>query len=446
MLVAASGLVSAPGGAWAGSYTVGFHGAYPTLGAALSAALMDPGVADVRVEQGWYSESGLQTLVFAGRELWIRGGWDPSFAWRAQDPNVTVFDAMGNGRILLVSVDEDAKLTVDGLTFRGVETPTPGRDGALYVFNDGGEVVVENCAFVENHHRSNEGQSVFGAALVLRGLWPSRDTTFRVRRNAFRDNRADSTGPWVRAPALFLENLNYGPVEVTGNLFTGNVVRSDAFAGQSAGFVEGQATEFHENVVLDNQVVGPTTRDYGAIVLGSNLPGATIVARRNLFLANRSSTGDGSQFSIWLGTGVSGVVSDSLVAGSPDGQGLVLLVAGSLNMVNLTVADNRRGNVWIDSFRGLSGPVSLANSIVDNRGAGGGYLIKSNGTLTQVRNLVGVDPRFVDRAQGNYRLQKSSPAVDLGTVSPPGGLGPLDLDGAPRVQGGRVDAGAFEMF
>jgi hypothetical protein len=125
---------------------------------------------------------------------------------------------------------------------------------------------------------------------------------------------------------------------------------------------------------------------------------------------------------------------------------LVLLVAGSLNMVNLTVADNRRGNVWIDSFRGLSGPVSLANSIVDNRGAGGGYLIKSNGTLTQVRNLVGVDPRFVDRAQGNYRLQKSSPAVDLGTVSPPGGLGPLDLDGAPRVQGGRVDAGAFEMF
>lgn len=55
------------------------------------------------------------------------------------------------------------------------------------------------------------------------------------------------------------------------------------------------------------------------------------------------------------------------------------------------------------------------------------------------------DPRFVDPATGDYHLRPDSPAIDAGE---PGGLepgeSPTDLDGNPRIAGGRRDLGAYE--
>jgi hypothetical protein len=55
------------------------------------------------------------------------------------------------------------------------------------------------------------------------------------------------------------------------------------------------------------------------------------------------------------------------------------------------------------------------------------------------------DPGFVDPANGDYRLKAGSPAIDAGE---PGGLepgeSPTDLDGKPRIAGGRRDLGAYE--
>lgn len=59
-------------------------------------------------------------------------------------------------------------------------------------------------------------------------------------------------------------------------------------------------------------------------------------------------------------------------------------------------------------------------------------------------NLFGLDPMFVDTAAGDYRLQPCSPLVNAGTntaVSP----GDTDLDGRPRILGGTVDIGPYEM-
>jgi predicted outer membrane repeat protein len=57
---------------------------------------------------------------------------------------------------------------------------------------------------------------------------------------------------------------------------------------------------------------------------------------------------------------------------------------------------------------------------------------------------IDADPRFVDPAGGNLRLQASSPAIDVGNTSavPPGIT--TDLEGMPRVSGAAVDMGAYE--
>ncbi|HEY6567982.1 MAG TPA: hypothetical protein VI341_10740 [Actinomycetota bacterium] len=57
---------------------------------------------------------------------------------------------------------------------------------------------------------------------------------------------------------------------------------------------------------------------------------------------------------------------------------------------------------------------------------------------------VNVNPRFVDRANGNLRLKQSSPLIAEGLTCSPGGVANLDAAGRGRLRGASVDIGAFE--
>jgi predicted outer membrane repeat protein len=58
-------------------------------------------------------------------------------------------------------------------------------------------------------------------------------------------------------------------------------------------------------------------------------------------------------------------------------------------------------------------------------------------------NLFGLDPLFVNPDSGDYRLQPCSPLRDAGSNAAATGI-PTDIAGAPRIQGGTVDIGAYE--
>jgi hypothetical protein len=71
-------------------------------------------------------------------------------------------------------------------------------------------------------------------------------------------------------------------------------------------------------------------------------------------------------------------------------------------------------------------------------------LVFGNGTddFTPGPGTITEDPHFV--GNGDYHLQLDSPAIDAGDDSAvPGDLA-TDLDGSPRIQGSRVDLGAYE--
>jgi parallel beta-helix repeat protein/VCBS repeat-containing protein len=69
--------------------------------------------------------------------------------------------------------------------------------------------------------------------------------------------------------------------------------------------------------------------------------------------------------------------------------------------------------------------------------------IQNNGIGSLLTNNLTNDPRFVDGANGNFKLQSGSPAIDAGiTVNDV----LADFEGTPRPQGARHDVGAFESL
>ena len=75
----------------------------------------------------------------------------------------------------------------------------------------------------------------------------------------------------------------------------------------------------------------------------------------------------------------------------------------------------------------------------------GDWLPDLSGTsVTTGGNLLGIDPLFFGPTYWDCHLRSRSPALNAGDNSPPGGLGPTDADGNPRVLGGVVDVGAYE--
>lgn len=124
----------------------------------------------------------------------------------------------------------------------------------------------------------------------------------------------------------------------------------------------------------------------------------------------------------------------------------------NIRVFNNTAYGNGQGGINISTRNGYL--IHLRNNIAAfNNGpqllaANVGLLTSSLSNLVYGKNsgniLFGVtsgDPRFVDAARGNFRLNKGSVAINKGvTLSEV----PVDILGKSRPQGGRYDIGAYE--
>jgi len=129
---------------------------------------------------------------------------------------------------------------------------------------------------------------------------------------------------------------------------------------------------------------------------------------------------------------------------------------------NNTIADNSGPGLQVStSIHSDSGRVSeVADNIL--RGNAGADLVLTDfdttaNLLLVYFNMIGTtsgyapdasnlasDPRFVDAAGGNYRLQSNSPAINSGAYFQTWGFPSHDIAGGARIVGSRIDRGAYE--
>jgi len=154
--------------------------------------------------------------------------------------------------------------------------------------------------------------------------------------------------------------------------------------------------------------------------------------------------------------------SNNAVVGNTALQSIVTLQTGASQNVRVYASNNTiAGNAGNGYNVTLHGPAAfdLANNIIVD-GCMTAYSDSGepapaiNYDSNDIEDLCGAAPtgsgnisqypQFVDPANGNYRLTPSSPGVNAGDNTPPGGTRPTDLNGLARIVG-TIDMGAYEV-
>ncbi len=162
------------------------------------------------------------------------------------------------------------------------------------------------------------------------------------------------------------------------------------------------------------------------------------------FSGNQASINGGGMFN----SGSSPVMSQVSFSGNRatiNGGGM-FNSGSSPQIVNSIFWGNAAGTVGAQIHTSSGRPVIRYTLI---QGSGGSGAWDNNLGINGGNNLdadplfqVPINPADAPTSAGNLRLRAGSPAIDVGDDR--AASGPLDLDGAPRIQGARVDLGAYE--
>ena len=319
--------------------------------------------------------------------------------------------------------------TLTNCTF--TQNASTGNGGGMY--NENANPVLTDCDFIGNSAGTGGAIYDFNSNPTLTNC-------------TFTEN---STGSHSGA----MRNFN-SRVVLTNCIFTGNSATDDA----------GAMGNSQSTLTLTNCTFTANSGSEGGAIL-NDITDASFT--NCTFTNNLASAGGGALVSFGgSATLVSCLFSGNWADGGFSGGGAVLIDGGMVTLTNCTLVGNgtakttggilNDGNILI-----------LTNSILwnnmDEDGIDQEAQIWPDGTIDVKYSCIlggwaGVgnisdDPLFVlpgywDAAgpwiEGDYHLLQSSPCIDAGDPAYVHAPGETDLDGQPRVLGGRIDMGAYE--
>lgn len=444
--VVALGLLAAAVGPCAAQsvvLTVGPHGAYPTIEDALN-NVVNGWTNEIRIEAGTYFENVViqsPAVSLTSGTINLYGGWNSTFTAQSADPSLTVIDADFDGTCLMVNLAPTGATTIRTayLTFANGVAEAGG--GISFTATGNMTLDVKFSEFVNNRASATSTPSDGG------GLWADisgTDNVLGIYDSSFTGNVARPVGAsnQARGAAAFVNVTGSSTVNLRGVSFVGNVLDGTGSSLDGAGLfltVGNDAFAWARDLTVSaNQANGTGAIGVGLFLYADGT--GFIMFRQVKLLDNLSATGGNSQLFVWALNSAWVELGDILIAGGATGADIQSYGDASVALTSLTVVDNTE--VGMSLWRAdMSAALFFENSVL----FGNAVDVSVPGfSPTAGHNLIGVNPVFVDRPAGDYRLASGSPAENAGTNSPVATLGTTDCSGGLRVIDDIVDIGAYE--
>lgn len=337
-------------------------------------------------------------------------------------PAITVLDG-GGFPIITCATGETRATVIEGFTIRnGVAS-----SGASGVACTGSSPTIRGNIFIGNRGGLGGAISAQSSSNPL------------IVDNVIEDNNGAAGGAGLHA--------SDSAATVRGNRFVRNV--SDLEVGGAVHGVRSQLV-LTDNEFVENLGLG------GAALHVFDCSGVDV--RRNRFIRNDGvSLFAGFQGAVtWYQS--SGTLADNLFfANRGDLGGAVFIGDSSPIWRNNTIVGTRQseGGGGSTVFVNGASSMTIRSSIFWNNGApntiGGDASANVQLVFCDVQGGVfgtgniDADPRFVDQANGNLGLRANSPCRNTGDPAFVPAADDADIDGQPRIIGGRVDIGADEF-
>lgn len=420
--------------------TVGPEGAFATIQDAISSC---PNASEchVDVQMGQTYTENVVMEFFTGGKIVMTGGWDSTFTSREEGSRSSTIDGGGTGRVLDIQNGGTATIEIEGFI---IENGSSTNGAGISVKPTGlSNVIVKLTNLdIRNNHASDTSECYGG------GVYADIDGSERLEIVNCEIHQNSASG----ADYVFGGGIMISAYESTSFLVKDTWVEHNTGISDT-GEIQGAGQAFYTDddcsgEVVNVRVTNNTASGTGGSVFGTGgsmapLGFSSLVVRRCVWALNENLTGsaDGDQLTIFSHNASTLLITDSaVVLGDQDGLSASAYFGAQQQFVNLTVAENTGVGISVELSDAAT--ASLYNSI----SYGNGTNASLAAAVDSEDNLIGVDPVWV--APGppsyNYHLDQGSPALDAGNNAPPGGLGPLDLDGQPRVENSVVDIGCYE--